>query len=159
MHTVTGAFGYSGKYIAKALLERGKRVRTLTNSLERESELKGKVEVFPLNFDRPKELLQALEGTEVLYNTYWIRFNTKFFTIKEALKNTLILFLCAKEAGVKRIVHISITNPSLDSPYEYFRGKAKVERALKESGISFSILRPAVLFGEEDILINNIAWG
>ena len=41
---------------------------------------------------------------------------------------------------------------------EYFRGKAVLEKALVESGISHAILRPAVLFGKEDILINNIAW-
>jgi NADH dehydrogenase len=41
---------------------------------------------------------------------------------------------------------------------EYFSGKARLERALIESGISYAILRPTVLFGKEDILINNIAW-
>ena len=53
---------------------------------------------------------------------------------------------------------MSITNPSEDSPLEYFKGKAVLERALKESGLSYAILRPTVIFGEEDILINNIAW-
>jgi uncharacterized protein YbjT (DUF2867 family) len=41
---------------------------------------------------------------------------------------------------------------------EYFSGKARLERALTESGLSYAILRPAVIFGVEDILINNIAW-
>jgi len=61
-------------------------------------------------------------------------------------------------AGVRRVVHVSITNPSEDSDLEYFRGKAKLERELVDSGLSYSILRPAVLFGREDILVNNIAW-
>jgi NADH dehydrogenase len=68
------------------------------------------------------------------------------------------LFNAAKQAGIQRFVHVSITNPSVDSPLEYFSGKAKLERALVESGLSYAILRPTVVFGSEDILINNIAW-
>jgi nucleoside-diphosphate-sugar epimerase len=99
-----------------------------------------------------------LEGVSVLYNTYWVRFNHKLFTFADAVKNMLILFEAAKKAGVDRIVHISITNPSADLNLEYFQGKAVLEKAVIESGISYAILRPAVLFGKEDILINNIAW-
>lgn len=80
------------------------------------------------------------------------------FSYSQAVENSLKLFDAAKKAKVRRIVHISITNPSLDSRYEYFRGKAELEQAIKMSGISYAILRPAVLFGKEDILINNIAW-
>ncbi len=68
------------------------------------------------------------------------------------------MFEAARQAGVKRIVHISITNPDENSPLEYFSGKARMEKALIATGIPYSILRPAVLFGKEDILINNIAW-
>ncbi|MHB9146171.1 MAG: Rossmann-fold NAD(P)-binding domain-containing protein [Symbiobacteriia bacterium] len=64
----------------------------------------------------------------------------------------------AKEARVERIVHVSITNPSEDSPLPYFKGKAALERAIMDSGLSYAILRPAVIYGPEDILINNIAW-
>ena len=80
------------------------------------------------------------------------------FTHSAAVRNTLTLFSAAKSAGVQRIIHVSITNPSEDSPLEYFRGKAHLERALKSLGLSYAILRPAVLFGHDDILINNIAW-
>jgi NADH dehydrogenase len=94
----------------------------------------------------------------VLYNTYWVRFNHRSFTHQQAVTNTKTLFSAARNAGVRRIVHLSITNPSADSPLEYFSGKAELERALKASGLSYAILRPTVLFGKEDILINNIAW-
>lgn len=102
--------------------------------------------------------VESLEGTRTLYNTYWIRFNPEKFTRAEAVKNTLTLFECAAEAGVERVVHISITNPSTDTDLEYFSSKALLENALINSGISYAILRPAVLFGGKDILINNIAW-
>jgi NADH dehydrogenase len=160
LHIVTGAFGYSGKYITARLLDAGVRVRTLTNSPQRANPFGGQVEAQPFNFDNPAALIEALRGAAVLYNTYWIRFNTKEpgFQHSVAVENTLKLFDAAKQAGVPRVVHTSITNPSEDSPLEYFKGKAVLERALKGSGLSYAILRPNVLFGHEDILINNIAW-
>lgn len=157
-HAVTGAFGYLGRYIAKQLLQNGIKVITLTNKPIQASPFGDQVKAFPFQFDQPEKLKEVLKGVEVLYNTYWIRFPMKGITYEQALRNTKILFQAAYEAGVKRIVHISITNPSEDSPYPYFRGKALAEKALKEVGLAWSILRPAVLFGGEDILINNIIW-
>ena len=158
VHAVTGAFGYSGKYIAQRLLAEGRSVITLTNSLRRENPFGERVRVHPFNFDAPEKLAESLRGVSVLYNTYWVRFNHGGFTHADAVRNTETLFRAAKAAGVGRVVHVSITNPSEDSPLEYFRGKARLERALAESGLSHAILRPAVLFGKEDILVNNIAW-
>jgi NADH dehydrogenase len=157
-HAVTGAFGYSGKYIAERLLAVGKAVITLTNSLHRENPFGDRLQAIPFHFDAPEKLAESLHGVSVLYNTYWVRFNHKNFTHADAVRNTLTLFEAAKNAGVERVVHVSITNPSEDSPLEYFSGKARLERALAESGLSYAILRPTVLFGREDILVNNIAW-
>jgi uncharacterized protein YbjT (DUF2867 family) len=158
IHAVTGAFGYSGKYMAKRLLSKGHRVITLTNSLYRANPFGGRVEAHPFNFNKPERLTESLKGVSVLYNTYWVRFNHKMFTQADALRNTITMFNAAVEAGVERIVHVSITNPSENSHLEYFSGKARLEKELEETGLSYAILRPAVLFGKEDILINNIAW-
>jgi uncharacterized protein YbjT (DUF2867 family) len=158
IHAVTGAFGYSGKYIAQRLLDKGQDVITLTNSSQRANPFGERIKTYPFNFEDPPRLAESLKGSSVLYNTYWVRFNHKLFTHADAVRNTITLFNAAKEAGVRRIVHVSITNPSLDSHLEYFRGKAELEKALKETGLSYAILRPTVLFGAEDILINNIAW-
>lgn len=158
LHAVTGAFGYSGRYIARRLLDAGHRVITLTNSLQRDNPFAGRVAAKPLVFGRPDALVETLRGVRVLYNTYWVRFNYRSFTHAQAVDNTRRLFTAARQAGVERIVHVSITNPSADSELEYFCGKAQLEAALKASEVSYAILRPAVLFGREDILINNIAW-
>lgn len=158
IHIVTGAYGFSGKYIAQRLLDKGHKVKTLTNSPDRENPFGDRIEAYPYDFDDPAALAETLKGAAVLYNTYWVRFNHATFRHASAVENTRTLFEAAKVAGVERIVHVSITNPSIDSPLEYFRGKAELEKALTESGISHAILRPAVLFGREDILINNIAW-
>lgn len=158
VHAVTGAFGYSGKYIAQRLLDKGCNVITLTDSANRANPFGNNLRAYPFNFDNPEKLIETLKEVSVLYVTYWVRFNHKMFTHADAVKNTTILFESAVKAGVERIVYISITNPSADSHLEYFSGKGKLENILKRLPVSRSILRPAVLFGKEDILINNIAW-
>jgi len=155
---VTGAFGYSGQYIARRLLAAGHQVITLTNSPARRDPFEGKVQAFPFHFEDPAILKKSLEGSEALINTYWVRFDHRRFTHIQAVANTKVLFRAAKDAGVRRIVHISITNPDINSALPYFRGKAELELALQELGVSYCILRPTVLFGKEDVLINNIAW-
>jgi NADH dehydrogenase len=131
---------------------------TLTNSLNRVNPFGNSVQAFPFHFDNPPRLTESLRGVEVLINTYWVRFDHRLFSHEGAVANTKILFKAAKEAGVKRIVHVSITNPDINSDLPYFRGKAELELALKGLGTSYCILRPTVLFGKEDVLINNIAW-
>ncbi|HEX9092024.1 MAG TPA: NAD(P)H-binding protein [Anaerolineales bacterium] len=158
LDAVTGAFGFSGKFITRRLLDMGHQVRTLTNSTRRANPFGTQVEIFPYNFDHLDKLTDSLREVSVLYNTYWVRFAHAGVSHASAVTNSLNLFNAAKQAGVKRIVNISITNPSEDSTLPYFHGKARLERGIIESGLSYSILRPAVLFGQEDILINNIAW-
>ena len=80
------------------------------------------------------------------------------FTHADSIRNSGVLFEAAKRAGVRRIVHVSIANPSEESPFEYYHGKAVIENKLRDVGVPYSILRPTVLFGHGDILMNNIAW-
>jgi NADH dehydrogenase len=116
------------------------------------------VQAFPYSFDDPVNLTEALAGAETLFNTYWIRFERDGQTFAAAVRNTRTLFECARAAGVKRIVHISVTNPSSESRLPYYRGKAAQERMLSEVGVPHSIVRPTLVFGKEDILVNNMAW-
>jgi uncharacterized protein YbjT (DUF2867 family) len=116
------------------------------------------VEIAAMDFESPASLTKSLQGASVLYNSYWVRFKHGRATFDEAVRNSRILIQAAKEAGVRRIVHLSIANASIDSPLPYYSGKAQVENAITSSGMSYAILRPTVIFGIEDILINNIAW-
>jgi uncharacterized protein YbjT (DUF2867 family) len=154
---VTGAFSYSGQAIARELIGSGRRVRTMTGHPER-APGNSHVDVQPLDFDDPIGLAKTLEGATTLYNTYWVRFAHARTDHNQAIANSRTLFQAAQRAGVQRIVHVSITHPSIDSPYPYFQGKALVERALAEAGVPFAILRPAILFGGNGVLLNNIAW-
>lgn len=158
VNVITGAFSYTGKYITRRLLAMGKKVRTLTGHPNDPNPFGNEVRVFPFNFDKPGELVKSLQGANTLYNTYWIRFSHGATTFDKAVENTKILLKAAGEAGIQRIVHVSITNPAETSRLPYFRGKAILERAIIASGLSYRIIRPTVIFGTEDILINNIAW-
>jgi NADH dehydrogenase len=156
---VTGAFSYSGSHIAERLLASGRRVRTLTFHPDRPHPLRERVEAFRYRFDDPVALTRALDGVTTLYNTYWVRFDHGSTTFARAIANSRILFDAGSRAGVARVVHLSIANPSIDSPLPYYRGKALVERALDEVGPAYSIVRPTWIFGgEHEILANNIAW-
>jgi len=155
---ITGVSGYTGKYIARRLIAQGQQIINLSGHPDRPHEFGDRVYSFPFDFANPEKLIGHLRGASVLYNTYWVRFDHGNTTFENAITNTLALIRAAKAAGVQRIVHISITNPSPDSPLPYFRGKARLEEAIHNSGMDYAIIRPTVIFGMEDILINNIAF-
>ena len=157
LDVVTGAFSYTGRHIAEALLARGRGVRTLTRRPAPAGHpLAETVEARPFAFD--DSLVESLAGADTLYNTYWVRFERGETTFARAVENTRLLFDAAKRAGVRRVVHVSVANASPDSPFAYFRGKAATEEALRVSGLSHAIVRPTLVFGPGDILVNNVAW-
>lgn len=158
LNVVTGAFGFTGRYIARMLLAEGERVCTITGRPDRSAEFGSSIKAMPFNFHDPALLTESLKGADTLFNTYWIRYESRGMTFDTAVENSRVLIRAAADAGVRRIVHISIANPSAGSDLPYYRGKALVEQAVVESGVSYAILRPTVLFGGEGVLINNIAW-
>ncbi|HXN91870.1 MAG TPA: NAD(P)H-binding protein [Candidatus Sulfotelmatobacter sp.] len=155
---VTGAFSFTGQFIARRLLAEERRVKTLTNHPSRPGTEDIKVDVAPLQFTDRAALVESLRGADVLYNTYWVRFHRGRMRFGDAVANTRILLGAAREAGVRKVVHISVSNPSADSPLDYYAGKARTETAVRESGLAWAIIRPTLIFGPGDILINNIAW-
>ncbi len=157
-HVVTGAFSFTGRFIAEELLARGKYVITLTRNPNAALSLGTGVPAFPFHFEDPAQLVKTLDGAQAVYNTYWVRFPHGQVSFDQAVANTRVLIDAAKEAGVSRFIHISVSNPTEDSILPYFKGKAVLERMVRESGLSYAIIRPTLIFGPQDILINNIAW-
>ena len=155
---VTGAFSYTGKFIASRLLVRGEEVITLTGHPNRPDPFNGQVKTYPLDFNEAG-MTRSLQGVDVLVNTYWVRFDWGENTQPRAVENTRKLVNSARAAGVKRIVHISIANAAANSHLPYYWGKAANEKAVIDSGLPYAILRPTVLIGGgKDVLINNIAF-
>jgi NADH dehydrogenase len=155
---VTGAFGYIGRHITERLLRDGRRVKTITTHPDKPNPFGPLIHAQPYNFQHPGRLIQALQGVDCLYNTYWIRFEHSGLTYQQAVQNTEILFQCAVKASVRKIVHISVTHASTASGLPYYRGKGLQEDLLKSAGLDYAIVRPTLVFGKEDILVNNIAW-
>jgi uncharacterized protein YbjT (DUF2867 family) len=150
---VTGAFSFTGRYVAARLLEGGRQVRTLTRRPLAESPFGDRVQPFPR-----AALAEALRGVDTLYNTFWIRVPDRETTFEAAVQRSAALFEAARAAGVRRVVHLSVTNADAGSPYAYFRGKAAVEEALARSGLSHAVVRPTLIFGDGEVLVNNVAW-
>jgi uncharacterized protein YbjT (DUF2867 family) len=159
LDVVTGAFGYTGRYLSSRLRAAGRQVRTLTDHPRPQpAGITPPIDVRPFHFDDRPALIEALRGVDTLYNTYWVRYTQAGTSYEQAVRNSRLLVEAAAEAGVRRLVHISITKPAHDSFYAYYRGKAEVEDAVRAGGVPYAIVRPTVLFGGDDILINNIAW-
>jgi uncharacterized protein YbjT (DUF2867 family) len=154
---VTGAFSFTGRAIAEELLRRGESVRTLSRADAQDDPLRSRIDVAPLAFD-PPTLSESLDGVETLYNTYWVRFERAGVTFSGAEANTIKLFEAARDVGVRRVVHISVSNADRADDLPYFAGKHRLEQWLAASGIEHSTVRPTLVFGPKDILINNLAW-
>jgi NADH dehydrogenase len=155
---VTGAFSFTGGFIARRLLAEGRSIRTLTNHPRRPGADDITTDVAPLQFSDYPALVDSLRGADVLYNTYWIRFPHGGTFFGDAVSNTHTLMSAAVEAGVRKVVHISVSNPSVDSSLAYYAGKARAEAIVRDAGLQWAIVRPTLIFGPGDILINNIAW-
>jgi uncharacterized protein YbjT (DUF2867 family) len=155
---VTGAFSFIGSAAARSLLARGFTVRTLTNRTTPVNDPGGAIEAHPLQFEDTAALVEAMRGADVFVNTYWVRYAYVGTAFETAIANTGSLLQAAREAGVRRFVHVSVSNPSLDSPLDYYRGKAQLEAMVRDSGLSYAIVRPTLVLGPNDILVNNIAW-
>lgn len=153
MNVVTGALSYVGRAIAEELLARGENVRSLSRRDAPDDPLRRQIELAPLQFEDPD-----LRGVTTLYNTYWIRFERNGATFDQAVANTIRLFEAAGRAGAERIVHISVANADRADDLPYFRGKHEIETWLAASGLPHTIVRPTLVFGVNDILVNNIAW-
>lgn len=157
LDVVTGAFSYTGRHIAEHLLRQGRHVRTLTRRPPDPAHpLAGQVDVAPLAFDAT--LAASLRDVDTLYNTYWVRFERGQTTFAGAVSNTGRLLEAATQAGVRRVVHVSVSNPDERSPFAYFRGKAACEALVRGSGLPYAIVRPTLVFGPDDLLLNDIAW-
>ncbi|HEX6238317.1 MAG TPA: NAD(P)H-binding protein [Acidimicrobiales bacterium] len=153
---VTGAFGNTGRAIARLLLGEGRRVRTLTNHPGPRGEAEA-IEVRPYRFDDPDQLAASFTGVDTFYDTFWMRTGTTS-GYEAVVERSRALIAAAERAGVRRIVHLSVAHASEASPFPYFRAKALVESAVRASSVPAAIVRPALIFGGHAVLLNNLAW-
>ena len=154
---VTGAFSFTGRAIAGRLLNEGREVVALVRRTAPVPVGPG-IQTKLVSLDDPAELANALNGVDTVYNTHWIRFERGGATYELATARTLRLLAASRQAGVRRIVHISVVNATDRAPTPYFRAKARLEEDVRGSGLSYAIVRPTLTFGPRDILVNNLCW-
>jgi NADH dehydrogenase len=140
------------------LLDAGHSVVTLTRRSGSGDPLAPRLDVRPLDVERPGALASALTGVDTLYNTYWLRFPRGGATFEGAVTRSATLLAAARDAGVRRVVHVSVVNASADAATPYVRAKAALESVVRSSGLEWVIVRPTLTYGPGDILINNLAW-
>jgi uncharacterized protein YbjT (DUF2867 family) len=155
---VTGSFGFTGRALTQRLLAAGRDVITLTRRHAEGDALAERITVRRFDTDRPDELAATLAGVETLFNTYWLRFPRGSSTFERAIARSAALLAAAREAGVQRIVHVSVVNATSDAETPYVRAKAALEGVVRSSGLEWAIVRPTLTYGPNDILINNLAW-
>jgi nucleoside-diphosphate-sugar epimerase len=158
LDAITGAFGFTGRALAKRLLDDGRDLVTLSRRSGDGDPLRDRLRVEPFDTDRPDHLVASLAGVDTLFNTYWIRFPRGPRTYERAVAQTAVLVAAARDAGVRRIVHVSVVNAAIDGPTPYVRAKAALEALVRGSGLEWVIVRPTLTYGPSDILINNLAW-
>lgn len=157
LDAVTGAFSFTGRAIAARLLAEGRDVVTLVRR-DAPNPFGPRIRIAPFTLDDPERLAASLAGVDTLYNTYWIRFERGAMTFERAVAGTLRLIAAARRAEVRRLVHVSVVNASETAPTAYFRAKAHAEGHVRESGLSYAIVRPTLTYGSGDILVNNLCW-
>jgi len=156
-YMVTGAFSFTGRHVAKRLLEEGEEVRTMTRFPQSASPFAEAVPAVPFDYDDVGALTQALRGCDRLINTYWRRQPEGNLGYDRVVQQSKNLFAAAKAVGIERIVHMSINDPH-GKKFPYFRAKCATERAVRECTVSSVVVRPQLVFGDGELLINNLAW-
>jgi NADH dehydrogenase len=152
---VTGAFSYVGSAVARALLDRGWTVHTLTNrSTPPGAEA---VTSAPLRFDEA-HLEREMRGADAFVSTFWVRFPHGGQDFDTAVRDGTTLFRAAARAGVRRVVHVSVSNAAADSGLGYYAGKARLDAAARACGVPHAIVRPTLVVGPSDVLTSNVAW-
>ena len=156
---VTGAFSYTGGYVARRLIDEGVPVRTLSRRPA------GRQPAGGPRGNGPDGLLGTRTGcagrwrertsstTPTGYGSHTGR--------PPSTTRSRTPGRCSRRlngAGVGRIVHFSVSNASTGLDLPYFRGKAHVEDMLVGLGIPYAIIRPTLVYGDGDLLLNNMAW-
>jgi uncharacterized protein YbjT (DUF2867 family) len=156
---VLGGTGFIGRHICEKLIRAGHEVTVPTRKMENAREIQTLPRLQPIlcNVHDPAQLAQAVMGHEVLINLVAILHGSEqeFERVHVLLPQSIVA--ACKAAGVKRIVQMSSLGAALDAPSQYLRSKGRGEQVFEQSGLDVTVLRPSVVFGEGDKLLNTFA--
>ena len=156
---VTGATGFVGRHVVRALVEKGMRVRALAHTPGREHVVAGQdVEVSYASISDSAALKSAMDGVDgVVHLVAVIREKGAHTFDSVNHLGTARVVEAAREAGVRRFVQMSAIGAVDDPGLTYLQSKWRGEQAVVQSGVPYTILRGSILFGEGDEFINMLA--
>lgn len=161
--TIFGGSGFVGRHAVRALAKAGYRIRAacrrpdLAGFLQPMGDV-GQVQPVQANLRFPDSVRKAVEGAHVVINSVGILAAGGAQTFKAVHdEGARAVARAAREAGARRLVHISAIGASASSPARYAQTKAAGEAAVLEEFPGAIILRPSIVFGPEDEFFNRFA--
>lgn len=152
MILVTGGNGFVGSRVVSRVLDEGMPLRVLTRP---GADLSGidttRVNVARGEVQDPASLRGAFEGVDTVIHLVAVPIQRGRQTFEAVnVTGTRNVVSAAREAGVKRFIHMSALGASNDARYPYTRSKWLGEEVVRSSGMDFTVLRPSAMFGDGD---------
>jgi uncharacterized protein YbjT (DUF2867 family) len=156
---VTGGTGFVGTHLVNRLLQRGHEVAVLARDpAKTRNRYNRPVETVRGDVLDPESLSAAIAGRDAVVHLVGIIHEAGEQTFdrmhREAAENVVA---AAKAAGVRRLVHMSAMGSFEDSPSAYGRTKAAGEKAVRASGLEWTVIRPSIIFGPGDGFVSLLA--
>ncbi|MGX7953575.1 complex I NDUFA9 subunit family protein [Tsuneonella sp. HG249] len=156
---VVGGSGFLGDHVAQALLSRGARVRIASRNPEKAWRLKPLAQLGQLQFSRcdatrEASAAAAVAGAHAVINLVGTFEGDVHRTICDSAGN---LARAATARGCEAFVQVSAIGADIDSPVDYSQAKAGSEREVLAAFPKATIIRPSVLFGEDDNFVQMFA--
>jgi uncharacterized protein YbjT (DUF2867 family) len=157
---ITGITGFVGSHLTERLASQGHSVRGIVRQVRYRGHLSPQVqaELVAGDVTRPETLTPAVRDMDAVIHLVGISFEHGGTTYQAVnAQGTRNVLTAAKQAGIRRFLHLSALAVDSGSPYGYLRTKGEGEDAVRASGLDWTIFRPSVLVGQEDEFANALA--
>ncbi len=157
--TLFGAGGFVGRYVAQALFAAGARVRVAERDPRRAYFLKplcglGQIQFLPTDVTRADGVVRAVEGADAVINLVGILKGNFQAVHVDGARN---IATASAAAGVGALVHVSAIGADADGRSAYGRSKGEGEQVVRSAFPDATVIRPSIVFGEEDNFVNRFA--
>lgn len=157
---LTGGTGFIGQALVRHLADSGHKVRILLRASSQSPNLPRSlpVEVAISGLDDERGLRAAMVGVDIVYHLAGAEWRGAFASLMEIdILGTQNVVAAAADARVRRLFYVSHLGADRASAYPVLKAKAIAEEYIRRSGIDFTILRTAIVFGNNDGFTTGLA--